>query len=89
MLLNWLNTVLFEFTTAFSFLTKLCEQQQLWQTTVCNGRTAHTLKRDRAATTVNRQGRFNDAFAVLQGNVIDFTKEVIYRLAFPFAEAQI
>lgn len=84
MLLNWLNTVLFEFTTAFSFLTKLCEQQQL-----CNGRTAHTLKRDRAATTVNRQGRFNDAFAVLQGNVIDFTKEVIYRLAFPFAEAQI
>lgn len=51
--------------------------------------TAHTLKRDGTATTVNRQARFNEAFAVLWGNVIDFTKEVIYRPAFPFAEAQI
>lgn len=37
---------------------------------------------------VNGEVRFNEVFAVLWINVIDFTKDVIYRTAFPLAEAQ-
>ena len=37
---------------------------------------------------VNGEVRYNEAFAVLQRNVIDFTEDVIYRRAFSSAEAQ-
>lgn len=53
-----------------------------------DGSTAQTLKRECTAAEVNGEVRFNEAFAVLWRNVIDFTKEVIYRPAFPLAEAQ-
>lgn len=47
------------------------------------GSTAQTLKRECTAAEVNGEVRFNEAFAVLWRNVIDFTKDVIYRPAFP------
>ena len=49
---------------------------------------AQTLKWECTTVEVNGEVRYNEAFAVLQRNVIDFTKDVINRTAFPSAEAQ-
>lgn len=36
---------------------------------------------------INGEVRYNEAFAILQRNVIDFTEDVINRTAFPSAES--
>ena len=49
---------------------------------------AQTLKWECTTVEVNGEVRYKEAFAVLQRNVIDFTKDVINRTAFSSAEAQ-
>ena len=75
------------FSAAFS-KAKLCQRQQHNKFSVEKGSTAQTLKWESTTVEVNGEVRYNEACAVLQRNVIDFTEDVIYRRAFSSAEAQ-